>query len=215
VPKLVRQLLVFISTPLHWCKFLQRHLLLLANAGSYRGRPEMICCSSEMAERDRQCRAQLRLSLVTPLRTSSQRHRQNALDRVAPVSTAAPAQADWRCRRASLVRGIPCRHAAATTGLGAAARLEQHLLPLPLHCVVDRGRRLLGPAGKGARPRNSCATPTPISRWSSRLCANTGYRPATPESANYNPRLYWTRAGPTWTCTADPSLKKNQKKKVG
>src|SRR5438445_8260315 len=39
--------------------------------------------------------------------------------------------------------------------------------------------------GRGAKPRNFRATPTPISRWSSRPCANTGCRPATFEPVDH------------------------------
>lgn len=54
---------------------------------------------------------------------------------------------------ASLVRGIPRRHAAATIFLGVMldTRTINHglLLPILLHCLDDQGHPPLGPARKG------------------------------------------------------------------
>jgi hypothetical protein len=53
---------------------------------------------------------------------------------------------------------------------------------------------------RGARTRNFRATPTPISRPSSRPCANTGCRPGTPEPADNSPRGTSSRLPPARTC---------------
>jgi len=50
------------------------------------------------------------------------------------------------------------------------------------HRVFDRCSDL---QGRAPRPRNFCATPTPTSQRSSRPCASTGCRSATPALADY------------------------------
>jgi uncharacterized protein len=59
------------------------------------------------------------------------------------------------------------------------------LLPILLHCRDSTGVRCSDHLGGVARSGNFCATPTPIFQPSSRPCANTGCRPATPVQADY------------------------------
>lgn len=59
-------------------------------------------------------------------RAAPQRHQQHPLDQREEVRADPSAQAERRRRCASLVPGIPRRHAAATIGLGTAARYPQH-----------------------------------------------------------------------------------------
>ena len=58
-------------------------------------------------------------------RAAPQRHQQHPLDQPEAVRADPSAQAERRRRCASLVPGIPRRHAAATIGLGATARHPQ------------------------------------------------------------------------------------------
>ena len=62
------------------------------------------------------------------------------------------------------------------------------LLPILLHCRATRDAHCSGQLGGVVRPGNFCATPTAIFQPSSRPCANTGCRPATPVPADYGPR---------------------------
>jgi hypothetical protein len=59
-------------------------------------------------------------------RAAPQRHQQHLVDRAASLRAEAQAPGQRRRQRASVVRGIPCRHATETTGVGAAARPSQH-----------------------------------------------------------------------------------------
>ena len=65
-----------------------------------------------------------------------------------------------------------------------------HGLLLPSCCTASMitAVRCSDRPGMAARPRNSCAIPSPISRRSSRPCVNIGCRSATPESADYSQR---------------------------
>jgi hypothetical protein len=86
-------------------------------------------------------------------RAAPQRHQQHPLDRPASVRADAPAQAEWRRRRASLVPGV--RAAMRPRILAWAPLLDTSninhglLLPILLHCLDDQGRPPLGPARKG------------------------------------------------------------------
>ena len=126
-------------------------------------------------------------------RAAPQRHQQHPLDQPEAVRADPSAQAERRRRRASMVPGIPRRHAAATIGLGAAARHPQRqprpaaAHPAALSWTI-RAVRCSDRQGKVPRPRNFCATPTPISQRSSRPCASTGCRSATPAPADYRLR---------------------------
>ena len=62
------------------------------------------------------------------------------------------------------------------------------LLPILLHCRDDQGVQCSDHLGAAARLGNFCATPTAIFQPSSRPCANTGCRPATPARADCGPR---------------------------
>ena len=58
----------------------------------------------------------------------------------------------------------------------------------PSCCIAStiKGVPCLDHQGKAARPSNSCATPIPTFRTSSRPCANTGCRPATVARADHS-----------------------------